>query len=385
MGVYTSLAWNVGTSLLWETAIEFREQISINDMITNPFAGYAWGEPMFQLGEFLRRSAPTFGHRAIAAMVSPVAAMHHHSDGDPIPVDAWDDLGLTTHGWHRFRLDTTVASTQYQGYDSTTELGLGIDSEILNIHDYGREGVQSRWVRPGAWTTLQLQTAFARDGLVRANFNGRALWAGYLRQRIDSENEGQPYGSSLLVGLQSGYELGLWRRPGMADDMLGNIGIAGPVADWVLYMGALRLRTTADAMFDFGMVHALGVDGALTNGYPLPDTKGPLREHGYYFALGLGLGGRVALEGRSWDLGAEVRQNWWNSLEGLDRAQGDLVVDTDVVDDRTVVRGAWGFHPAGTHARVSLYAEQLARHGEALGFVVRTRERRVGVAATYVF
>jgi Domain of unknown function (DUF3943) len=53
LSIPASLLFAIAGSTLWELVGEFKEKVSINDMIVIPFAGMAIGEVFVQLGGFL--------------------------------------------------------------------------------------------------------------------------------------------------------------------------------------------------------------------------------------------------------------------------------------------------------------------------------------------
>jgi len=93
-------------STIWEYAIEFREKVSVNDMVFTPVGGIPIGEFLFQLGEYLN-SAPGGGSAAhhVAAMTLGLPRWLHDSIDPPDrqpPLVSRDALGLSSTFWHRF-------------------------------------------------------------------------------------------------------------------------------------------------------------------------------------------------------------------------------------------------------------------------------------------
>jgi hypothetical protein len=58
LGLLASMGYGIGTSLAWEFGVEFREKVSINDVIVTTGAGTAIGEAVHWLGRYLE-SAPS--------------------------------------------------------------------------------------------------------------------------------------------------------------------------------------------------------------------------------------------------------------------------------------------------------------------------------------
>src|SRR5690606_2018469 len=115
------------TSMTWEYLLEFRETISINDVLITPAAGIAAGEFFHWLGRYLH-SAPSrgLGHDVARWALSPVHALEPPLDrralGDLVTRDA---LGLSSDIWHRFEVGTGIALASPTGAASGDRRALG--------------------------------------------------------------------------------------------------------------------------------------------------------------------------------------------------------------------------------------------------------------------
>src|SRR5205807_1743091 len=88
---------------LWEYFGEFREEVSINDILVTPFAGVAIGETTMQIGSVFKRGKKTFANDFLAAFFAPIRALNDWADdADPKRSTDLDALGLPREVWHRF-------------------------------------------------------------------------------------------------------------------------------------------------------------------------------------------------------------------------------------------------------------------------------------------
>jgi hypothetical protein len=68
-----SFLWSFGGSLMWEYFGEWREQVSLNDMIFTPTLGALTGEFFIQTGNFIEsRMKPGFFRELILIIINPV-------------------------------------------------------------------------------------------------------------------------------------------------------------------------------------------------------------------------------------------------------------------------------------------------------------------------
>ena len=105
-----SIAGTFVTSAIWEYLAEFKELISLNDLVVNTVSGVAIGEPFYQLGEMLLRSAPSPLTRGLAALLSPVATFNDWLDGRRRGQPGSPIGG--GQGWHRFDFTAGLARAQ---------------------------------------------------------------------------------------------------------------------------------------------------------------------------------------------------------------------------------------------------------------------------------
>ena len=105
-----SLALATLSSTLWELLAEYRERMSINDMVTTPLAGFAFGEAMTQVGALFDRGCDRPLFRTLGSVFGPSRSLHDWVDGAQLKraVDC-DANGFSRVGWHRIRLTMSTA------------------------------------------------------------------------------------------------------------------------------------------------------------------------------------------------------------------------------------------------------------------------------------
>jgi hypothetical protein len=126
-------------------------------------------------------------------------------------------------------------------------------------------------------------------------------------------------GSSLLLAAGSAFDLGLTEGE-RTNDFVTAIHMIGPTADALIYRGPLTVRLASDVYGDFAMVRpfALGSDTPVS---VMEGTKSVLREHDYYYAMGLTAAARAEARYAGVRAGATFEWSGYDSIQGLDRAQ----------------------------------------------------------------
>jgi len=69
LGLAGATALNTFYTFAWEYLIEFREYVSLNDLVINTISGPALGEPLWQIGDYFRSGKKTWYNEGFAAFV----------------------------------------------------------------------------------------------------------------------------------------------------------------------------------------------------------------------------------------------------------------------------------------------------------------------------
>ncbi len=315
LGLAGAAAWGFATSLAWEFLLEFKERISINDVLVTTGGGVPIGEFFHKLALHLRSSPD-------AARWVLTTPMRFH-----------DALDGRTHGegpsplWHRFRLSYDVASAAADGGARFAVHGVGFDGTIVAIPGYLRAGTFDRFFADADFATFRARATFG-DG------SGLDLLAdttllGWYRQAIRPSVDGL-HGDSVAVGTSLGFlyrveEHGAW------EDRLSVLGLPGVALDVHVLSGGVRVGLT-------GRVHAAfaGVNAPLFARWQEANeeqtAKSILRKQGYYYGWGLWARLEGELAAGPISLSGAVSFAAIDSHEGLDRRQDHVTADVGAVD-----------------------------------------------------
>lgn len=355
-----SYAVSLSQSAVWELLGEYREDVSVNDIVLTPRAGSVLGETAWQLGLFFLRGERRWPYQVIGNAATGGKGVLDWLDGTRPIRPRVGPLGLPADVVHRFEASVT-GGRWVVGGEARGLLRATIATELILIPDFDRPGTARGLYAAPTFSELRVEASradatmadlriLARVGIT--SWHTKALHAGC--------------GYNLLVGIGSAYEYGQHVGAGRAtrstrDQIaLGHIG--GGNLDLTLYRGPLRLRAQVDGYGDVGLVRSYAID-AHRAAHPEDPVRSTILRDNYHHALGLTARAQVIATYRGLRLGAALQQNWLRSIQGIDRYQEDIVDDYGLIDTRTEGR-AW------------LSYERTLRPGIALGLGVGVEARR---------
>jgi hypothetical protein len=328
--MWQAVLFDLTASSLWESCIESKEVFSINDTIVTGIGGISLGESAFQLGELFARSAPTWRNRLLLTLFSPARAFLALTEGGPSrKAHSVDSHGIDDDVYHRFALSaggsfaatpslgTPVAAPPAGGM-SAGNFAARLDMELVNLRSYGREGTAQRNLSGGEATAFSVGYQGTAERLDELTVAARTSLFGRYDQNVIGDDRDRR-GGSLLLAAGSAFDLGLTEGQRTADFVTA-VHMIGPTADALIYRGPLTLRLSSDVYGDFAMVRpfALGPD---TPASVMDGAKSVLREHDYYYAMGLTAAARAEARYAGVRAGAAFEWSGYDSIQGLDRAQ----------------------------------------------------------------
>ena len=396
-----SLLVTFGGSLFYEYVSEWREVISINDMIVTTSGGYSLGEPWFQLSSYFHhQKSPVL---KILAFMNPFLVFNKWLDRKNPASKVYRDPG-----WHDFVLSTGWRRSSGAGRDALDAGFVGFETQIIRTPEYGQAGTLRKTLRDTSLSEFSLDVALHQrrpeDEHLRAgwdeevNLFTRVVGLASFRQKIDELGRGY----ALSIGLGSALTY-VRKRPTLYDsrallvrldpppatptdfrDKMTVAHLVGPVFDWTRFSRSLKIRVVADAYFDFAMMGAYAFN-AFSAVYPIDGMKSTLTYYGYHYAFGASVSGRVDLDWRGFWFRGLVSGHVWDSVEGLDRYQADLLDDGNVVDTRTRYFLKAGWRLPSLPLRVYFALEGIHRWGKIGDVEAGGQETRLFAGLAYLF
>jgi hypothetical protein len=367
-----SYVFSLGLSAAWEFFGEFKEEVSVNDLVVTPRSGAVVGEAVWQLGVFFLRGDANWFNRIAGNTLTLGRGLLDRHDGKPLFHSArTSSLGFDATVNHRFALFVLGGQREEAG-QSEGIARLGLDTELLLIPGFDRpqRGKELR-IAP---SFTQIHVEATRTDQTFVDFRAFARAAVTMWHRKDIRDDGN--GWNLLYGLSSAYEYGFHASKDFDDkrthDRVAIAHLLGPTFDLTLYRYGLVARMITDVYADFGLLRSHAIDAHLAL-FPDEEVRSTIVRDNYYHALGLT--GRVRAQVAYGPVagGLAYQRDHFKSVQGIDRHQADLVDDYALYDERAEGR-LWARYGFSLSSDLSLEIELAAELRDRSGHV-KTTER----------
>jgi len=366
LDLLTSMAYGIGTSVAWEFTVEFREQVSINDVLLTSTAGTVIGEFIHSLGRYFE-SAPEkrWWHPIPGWLLTTSRTANNTIFGyDRLRRGfAPDHLGFSSDIWHRFVLSTGMAYTRIAGDLSPTRTGsrhpaLGrviAEGDMATIPGYLTAPVLVRNFKNANVSSARMRLVGGDDAFV-LDFGVDTFMLGHHTQRLPAEG----LGTATTVGLDVAYR---YRREliGPYVERLAQTHLPGFALDHHLRLdgGRVWVRARVRANFDFVGVHALA--------YPTWRAQQPadiletsvVQKHKYDYGWGPSTRLDLMVELPNAAAGGSLGAAAYRAQRGYDRRQDELTDDLHI-HDRILDWDGW-LRVGSTNLRTFLEA-RLEQH-----------------------
>ncbi|TKD00934.1 DUF3943 domain-containing protein [Polyangium fumosum] len=334
LGAGESFLFSCAGSVLWEYLGEYREKVSLNDLVLTPQGGFAVGEPVHQLGLFFERGEDNLVNNVLAFVFSPFRYLRRRLEpGHVARAQALDDFGLPADVWHRFDVLLGVSAEAERDGLRRAQRRMGVSTEILDVPGYDHPGVLTKRLDAGDVTSFRLVGSVDDRGVEQLDFVTRVLLGGVYDQKIVPDGRGGRRGYTIFAGPSTGFNYAKHRQEGLEEDKIGVANALGATVDLTLRHGDARARASVDVYGDFGAVHSMAAS-AYIKGRGDAGLKTVVADKRYYFALGGTVRPTLSLAYRRFELGAQLTYDFFESIEGLDRYQERVTNDVRLRDRR---------------------------------------------------
>lgn len=367
---------SISGSFFWEYIAEWREVISINDQFMTGLAGFAIGEPFFQITNYFSRQ-PGLVYGALS-FLNPL-----------IKINRWlnrKDPGAKTYvppSWHDFGIFAAARRMTTTGQTAETSLYLGMHARIFNPPQYGQPGEVREHLTDTYFSEISGDYAIRNGHADETNFVMSAVPWGFFRQSLNDARDGY----SLTWGLGSSLEYykkrPLLDAPGSFTDKLAVLHIIGPVVDWTIFHHGLKVRTVAEAYFDFGLINALALNEySLT--HDISTMKSTVATFGYFYGFGGTLQANTNVDWGNFRARGLLSFGAWGSADFRDRF--GYVANNAHLDDnrfRYLIGTGWKIPRAPLELFVNF--EGLRRWGRVEETSVHKLEKRLFTGLEFLF
>jgi len=292
------------SSFLWEYGLEFRERVSITDLVVTPGAGLALGEFFYRLSTYV------FGPRS--------------DDGVAV-----DKLGFDRRLWHEFRAGYDVSLVNVDGgATQTLPVGWTVEGKFVALAGYLRPGSFSRTFTDANISEFAFTGSFGDEGISTDIFADTVI-VGHYAQSLRASEDGLR-GYAAMVGLGTAFHYRNEVYSGWKD-IQGILHLPGLETNLRAFMGGASLEAGLRLTGDFMAINALAYhDWQEAN--PGVRPKSPLPKQNYYNGLGWSERAHIELAWPRFVVGGASSFGVYDSVEGLDRRQEEIDVDVEASD-----------------------------------------------------
>ncbi|HEV8246857.1 MAG TPA: DUF3943 domain-containing protein [Polyangiaceae bacterium] len=345
-GPLVSFGYSFLTSFLWEFVLEFKEKVSVNDVIVTPTTGVPIGEFFYKLGLYLGSAErPNTGMRIAQWSLGTGVSLDRALDQRrPLQLSSRDALGLSTAIWHEFELDYAFAQVSSAGSPDYARYQAAARGRLVTLRGYLRPGTFGRSFQRAEISDFAIASEVSRHG-AGLSMDADTLLAGYhVQDFAGSERALRGYAATFGASLAYSYlrskanDYSAFRQaaaqpePALSyhvptdAEQFSAVHLPGPALDWQVRAPALALFIAARAHPDFAALGAPSFyDWAAAN--PQEKAKHILHRQGYFYGWGASAGLSGRLELGPLRLAAQIFHGRYRSQDGLDRHIEQLTVD----------------------------------------------------------
>ena len=338
----SSLAVSFFTSLAWEYLFEFREKISIVDVIYTPASGLTFGEFFHILGLSLQQEKNPSWLTSIARWTVGFPVSLHQALDKKTPhfPPIWKRLSFS---YHLMNVDTKT--TKVESIENNVFVhGISFDGRISTIPNYLESNDQKSFFYGTKLLYLQADLNFSQNSpnafaqKVSMNFFSESYLLGYHWQTAGPTQKALTIGSSMATQY-SDQSFSSWH------DQISVLHLPGVALNAHIGHGALQIRAELRGNLDFAGILALPYAQWKNDNPSITTETSIVRKSGYYYGYGRSL--RMLLEANigPFCLGTALYWGHYDSIEGLGRKQEEITHDLEFSDSIIRFQGWLNFRP----------------------------------------
>lgn len=376
---YEAYLMGFAMSGIWEFLVEYREYVSINDLIMTPVGGQALGEVFTQLGWFFDQGGDTRANQVLSSIFSGPQKFHDWLDQNTKGFHKrhskkLDRYGFTKEIFHRFQLSASLGVQSFSGSAQSFLTETRLETHLVHIPGYAtKTGSSSKVLYDTAMTDLVLRLGKSSNRFQEVMLYVRAALAGYYRQSIapgTSGKSGESFnGYRFFIGPSVGYTLEARDFPSEKEMSLSEgMGIAhvlGSSLDLVILQDDLKIHLTLDVFADFAAIRSLAVEQYVARHHFAWPSSTLMSGSRYDFEFGVSLKTLAVIEYRKAEIGIEAEKGMYSGIHGHDDYQDyiDQVIgrESKITEEMERLRGWIGYLLPGDQWKLLITLEARRR------------------------
>ena len=345
LNLFTSFLFGTASSFVWEAIPEYHEQISINDMLQTPWAGFVLGENLFDLGKYFRsRGLGSLG-RILSWIVDPLGGLNGLLDKRS---SAAPERASSSPSDGHAGISLVAGSERISGRPSSSG-ALGVEWSHRFVPEPTISSDHGGRLGNPLGADLDMSCLFYPEGRMGMSISSQVLIAGHVSP------------DRFYYGLASALDFAWSDRAGWTDRLLST-DLAGLAGGFVLSRRDFRLEASAALYGHFSMVRPAMLEDYLQT-RDLQGVRTTLRESQYYFAWGPSACARFLCRFKAFEITGSLNYRDFIPTAGQERYPETITRDLKLADTRTGWRISAGVSLAEDQALIFIAAEGVRRWG----------------------
>jgi len=310
-------------SAVWESVAEYREVLSLSDMVVTPVGGAIIGEVVYQIGHFFTRSSNTRTHRYLGRLFGGVERLNLWvSKSKPKVADELDASGYPADTWHDFKYWVGLRNFSPDNSKSMTTANLGADLEVFNVRSYDKPGEVATFMSDTAFAKFVAETSLGSEGVKDVFMLAKTAIAGYYQQNIGLDEQGRKNGYSFYIGEANRIDFRLRSEEAGPSDMQCMVGVLGSTLRMTMFVRGVRIRMNVDVYADFAMIRNYALDDYVaTHGEEHITGVEAMDKYAYGWAINPE--GSIAVQYKRLEIGLSYLERNTHSIDTLDQTVED--------------------------------------------------------------
>lgn len=360
LNVLESSLYSAGASFFWEFALEWRELVSINDLIFTPISGIAVGEFLFQLGEYATSTPSSKPWHPVGAYTFGLYRKLHDpffKNHERIRLPG-DGLGYSSAFWHEFHVAGEYLSVSTEAARDTL-YGLRASAKLVSIPGFAQPGEFDLRFAQGNFTDGKVDISLGAGGRFDTDLFFSASLLGKYSQAYRRHGQDTLRGHASLIGLTTAFRFSD-HSFSASSDQIAVAHAAGPrLSGWYEY-GDFHANVDFDSTVDFAAIRSLAFED-WRQGRDVSGVKSVLIDKNYQYHYGASARTSLAVNYAGVGIELKAAAGRYASLQGYDRFEENVTADVSGTENIYEYGGALQLGVPSTAAVLEVGVKRFGR------------------------
>lgn len=301
---FSSVLYNAIASTAWESLVEYREVISINDEINTIWGGFIIGETLHELLKIFQSGPNNFLNNSFKYVFE---AIYGFNDGvakeSPYyPLDFKPDV------WAKLDIYAGVYTESYSPkiiQQHGLAKNFGVDAQLIDIPMFEEPGSIDEILTDDVFTQLTLWNDTGEADFSRFALFAKTTLGAYYKKDLKVDFEDKLNGYNLFIGPSVAVDFKKENREILNENFYSVIHVLGSTLDLTQYFHNTRIRCVFDVYGDFSMMQASAFPLYAAT-HDISHVQSVLKNYNYYYGAGYSVNGWIKGQVGPIDVGGSI-------------------------------------------------------------------------------